>query len=183
MNTKYCDNELLNDIFNGGVASEEILYNKYKKILTAYIKNKYPTIYDYEDIVSDVLIKVFLNLSNYKTKKGRFKSWVFTILKNHLIDVWKKNKIDLQYGDVYFEKNITDNDFTYWSETFYQDNMKVFCIETKINEGEFGLLELKYLHGYSYEDISCYYNSTPEILSNKVNHIKNKIKKTTPQMS
>ena len=54
------DEFLINKIKGGDRKSEEFLYDKYRKIITRYIVNKYPFNYETDDDVSDILIGILL---------------------------------------------------------------------------------------------------------------------------
>ena len=88
------DIELINKILNGDRIAEEILYSKYKLIIKNYLDKNYPNP-DIDDDVSEILIKVFLNLSKYDKEQLIFKKWVYSIAKNYEIDKWRKNDIKL----------------------------------------------------------------------------------------
>ena len=80
------DESIINKIINGDRKAEENLYNRYRKILTKFIVNKYPSNYDTDDDVSDILIKVFTSIKNYDKNKSQFNTWVINVAQNHMID-------------------------------------------------------------------------------------------------
>lgn len=174
------DYEIVESILKGDSESEKFLYNKYRKELLSYIKKNKKNSIDCEDIVSDILVKVFLNLRTFNKEKSNFKSWVFTITRNHIKDLWKKSTPSLVYCDEYFDLNQnTTNTVDNWELEFHEDSVNFFCSENKISKNDYFLLELKYVYGYSYEDMGYYFNEPTTTLSNRVNYIKNKIKKTS----
>ena len=80
---------------DGNLVAQETLYNRYKKIVKDFIKSKYSIYYDIDDDVSEIMIKVFLNLNQFDATKSKFRSWVMVITKNYLIDKWRGNAITL----------------------------------------------------------------------------------------
>ena len=72
------------------------------------------------DIVQDVFVKIWKKLDSFDISKSSFKTWIFTVTKNTIIDFWRKNKIpggekkilsfsDLEKNDDYsFSENIKD---------------------------------------------------------------------------
>ena len=68
------------------------------------------------DIVQDVFIKIWKKLNSFDTSKSSFKTWIFTVTKNSIIDFWRKNKIPgglkkiLSFSDL--EKNNDDYSFS-----------------------------------------------------------------------
>ena len=67
------------------------------------------------DIIQDVFIKIWKKLDSFDTSKSSFKTWIFTITKNTIIDFWRKNKIPggekkiFSFSDL--EKNNNDYSF------------------------------------------------------------------------
>ena len=76
-----------------------------------------------QDIVQDVFIKIWKKLNSFDTSKSSFKTWIFTVTKNSIIDFWRKNKIPggqkkiLSFSDIEnsnydfpFSENIKDTE-------------------------------------------------------------------------
>jgi len=80
---------------DGNLGAQETLYNRYRKIVKDFIRSKYSIYYDIDDDVSEIMIKVFLNLTTYDNSKSKFKSWVLNITKHYMIDKWRRNTITL----------------------------------------------------------------------------------------
>lgn len=195
------DTTLIQNILEGDKKSEQILYEKYKKILTDFLKNKYPQNSNYEDDISEILIKVFLSLPKYKPDKSQFKTWVFTIAKNYMIDKFKcvcnvnecYNTINLSdMNDTITVNNqsaITSNNVTYNYESSYSnttsisdlnnfDNMiSINYISDQLESCDFSFLNMHYVYGYTYSEIGSEFNTSSNTISNRVNYIKNKLKK------
>jgi len=87
-----------------------------EKALEKLVRRYLPLIYNFSrrysgdpdnasDIVQEVFVKVWKNLKGFDTKKGNFKSWIFTIAKNTALD-WFKKKRDLSLSD--FADSIVD---------------------------------------------------------------------------
>ncbi len=53
------------------------------------IKNKE----DAKDITQEACIKIFNNIRGYKSEKGSFLTWMYNIIKNNLIDFFRKKSI------------------------------------------------------------------------------------------
>lgn len=158
----------------GDVLHQDLLYKTYKKKLTGYIKNYYDVKEeDVEDIVSEILVKVFLGLKNFNEKKSIFNTWVINIAKNHMVDLWRKNEISMVYNDDYYsdDNSVATIDIDF--KESYRDRHD-FLKNLTINECE--LLEMKYEYGFTYEDIGLYTQMSASTIANKVNYIKTKIK-------
>lgn len=86
---------LIQEVLSKNRVAEEKFYYKYKKIIEDYIKYKLPKVNDddFDDCVSNILIKIFFNLDKYDSEKSSFKSWVLTVTKHYMIDAWRANPI------------------------------------------------------------------------------------------
>lgn len=188
---------------NGDKVAEETLYDKYRKIVKDFIKHKYSEYFDIDDDVSEILIKVFINLCNYDSSKSKFNTWVHNIAINYIIDKWRSNTCEnITYvtnscnNDDYILTSSTGN--TVWcddnfnicntdvftgnssyttSDTVFENQDTVSYITTQISNADYNLLNMKYIQGYNYKEIGQQFNLTSSTVSNKVNYIKTKLKK------
>lgn len=167
------DEHLVKKTLEGCKKSQNLLYYKYFRIISSYVKKQRKHCLDFEDIASEVIIKIFINLKKFNPKKSRFNTWVHTILINHLKDINKKNKIDHIYCDQFYNTTLSSDFLEFWNK-----NSGLIEFNPKgLSESDITLLELKYVYGYTYEDICFKYKSTTEKITNRVNYIKKKIKK------
>lgn len=192
------DINLIQSILDGDEKSEKVLYNKYRKIVEDYLKSKYPNNSNIDDDVSEILIKIFMSLPSYNFKKSKFKSWVFTIAKNHMID--KSRTFDVlcntfTLDDVNGTITVNNNDEEYYSSsttnlspeninasyttsyiTDFENCDAVNHIFNQVESCDFTLLNMKYSEGYNYNEIGMEFNMTSNTISNRVNYVKSKIK-------
>lgn len=195
------ENILIENIKNKNRKSEEAFYNKYKSILTRYIKRKYSYNKDTEDDVSEIINKVFENINQYDSTKSKFSTWVLNITKNHMIDKSRTKNFNITSNSIsYTADNTTlssftnsDNSFTtnvnnniYFSRCLISDDMpdKVFednstlsFISNKIGVKDYHLLNMKYKQGYNYNEINKEMGITGStIIPNRINYLKIKLK-------
>lgn len=198
---------LIQNILNGNRVAQETLYDKYKKIVKDYLKGKYNKYYDIDDDVSEILIKVFLNLNTFDPKKSKLKSWVLSITKNYMIDKWRNNPTLTNSGvitnngtsDQYLIVNgssigwsdeaiismSASNSLSFTANSTYTtgadsefENCNTICYLSKqISPVDNSLLNMKYVQGYNYCEIGKEFNISSNTVSNRVNYIKTKLKK------
>ena len=188
---------------DGNPQAQEILYEKYKKSVKNFLKSRYSIYYDLDDDVSEIMIKVFMKLDTFDGTKSKFRSWVFSIAKNHMIDKWRSNTITLtgnnttcsftvstDVTDVLTNGYITSSNTSMVADcgsTFTTSNCcagsefencnSINHISDQLSPQDFTLLDMKYVQGYSYNEIGNEFNVTSSTISNKVNYIKTKLKK------
>lgn len=196
---------------NGSREAQEILYDKYRKILERFIKSKYPTTLDLEDDVSEIMIRVIMNLTQFDNNKSKFKSWVFSIAKNYMIDKWRKNSfvvssntynfsansLNLTYTSTGYNAEITENNefqtitnsgtlslnpsFSTSFNADFDNCSSVSYLSTQLSPVDFTLLDMKYVQGYDYCEIGKEFNISSTTASNRINYLKTKLKKNNPE--
>lgn len=184
------DVNLIQNILTGDNEAEKILYDRYRKIITSYLKSKFPKNCELEDDVSEILIKIFLSLPTYDLEKSKFKTWAFTIAKNHMIDKSRTTCFIYSAGTINIDNNINLLDTTNLnSDTFYStntatldsvgnfENENTLCyVCSQMTTSDFTLMNMHYNYGYSYNEIGCEFNMSSSTVSNRVNYVKSKMK-------
>jgi RNA polymerase sigma factor (sigma-70 family) len=190
------DTSLIQSVLSGNTKTQEIFFNKYKKVVRDYLKSKFPqvaTSCDIDDCVADIMIKVFYNLDKYNPKYN-FKTWVLVIAKHYMIDMWRSNPMistcnnmignddnECYYttntsGCVNFNENCS---FTICNPDF-ESSSSISYLASQLSPEDNALLTMKYVQGYNYTEIGREFNLTSTTISNKVNYIKTKLKKNNP---
>lgn len=198
------DTKIIQNILKGNSQAQEILYEKYYKLVKDFLNNKYSTYYDLDDDVSEIMIKVFIGLEKYDINKSKFMSWVFSIAKNHMIDKWRGKTITLtgsntnctysttmaDIGSSFINSSNTgtidvNNSYTtnYTSADYDFENCNsITHISAQLTPQDYTLLDMKYMQGYNYTEIGSEFNVTSTTISNRVNYIKTKLKKNNPEI-
>lgn len=202
------DNYLIENFLNNDLISQEILYDKYKKIINNFLRKKFLINYN-EDDVSEILIRVFLNLKEFDSTKSKFRSWVFSIAKNYMIDKWRTGITILtsnfdntltvinntscksfvstgnssgDWSDFANSNNYAISDSRIMSNTDFENCSSINYISKQLSPVDFTLLNMKYVQGYDYSEIGKEFNVTSTTISNRVNYIKTKLKKNNPEI-
>ena len=186
------DIKLIQNILKDDSQAQEILYEKYKIIVGNFLKSKYSSYSDIDDDVSEIMIKVIMNLKTFNVDKSKFKSWVFSIAKNHMIDKWRSNTITISGSNTSCTYSYTTNNVSlYNTGTFIDSTLTNYCsadydfensssinyISNQLTPQDYTLLDMKYVQGYNYNEIGNEFNLTSTTVSNRVNYIKSKLKK------
>ena len=86
---------LIQDLHDDNRESFAPLYEEYFESLYRHIFYKTLDKDLTQDIVSDAFFKAFDNINQFSyTRPGSFKSWLYTIASNLLLDHWKASKSD-----------------------------------------------------------------------------------------
>jgi RNA polymerase sigma factor (sigma-70 family) len=161
-------------------------------IIENYLKHKFSKYRDLEDDVSEILIKIYINLSKFDNTKSKFNSWCLSIANNHMIDKWRDSSISSTYIS---KKNTTTisediNDLTNYFNKNYNTSSNIDVenlssinyVTSQLSEYDYNLLNMKYIQGYNYSEIGKEFNITSTTASNKINYIKSKLKKNNKEI-
>lgn len=204
---------LIQQVLNKNKLAEERFFKKYKKVVEDYIKYKLPKVNDedFNDCVSNILIKIYYSLDKYNPEKSSFNSWIIAITKHFMIDVWRVNSTSVSVlNSISFTNTTVDGSLPAFTVTScnsdnfitanntgslaYTSNGTVACntefencssinyISQQISPEEFTLLDMKYVQGYNYCEIGKEFNVTSSTISNRVNYIKTKLKKNIQEI-
>lgn len=196
------DTELIRCIIAGEPKAQVILYEKYTNSVRNFLKNKYSTYYDLDDDVAEIMIKVFTKLKTYDDKKSKFRSWVFTIANNHVIDKWRGSCVvtlnaeslnfstsadtnTISSSNGYLTSNNTEiqvNNTFSSCNTDFENCSTINYVSDQLTPQDYTLLDMKYMQGYDYNEIGSEFNVTSSTISNRVNYIKTKLKKNNPEI-
>lgn len=148
-----------------------------------------------------------MKLETFDVKKSKFRSWVFSVAKNHMIDKWRSNAITLTGGNASCTYSVSADTADISSSGFITSNntampidagntftsnccaglefencSSINYISTQLSATDFTLLDMKYVQGYDYNEIGKEFNLTSSTISNRVNYIKTKLKKNNPEI-
>ena len=85
----------------GEDAALEDLLRLYRDGLILYVNTITHNLFDAQDVVQDVFVKLCLKKPRYRDEAG-FKTWLYTIARNKAIDCLRKKKPSVSLGDVEF---------------------------------------------------------------------------------
>lgn len=130
------DHELVMAYIDGHHASFEILLNRHKSAVRAYIMKLVRDTTVAEDIFQDTFIKVINTLKSGKyTDEGKFLPWVNRIAHNLVIDYFRKNKRMPMY-------NSPDEDFDIFSTIkMYDTNIEDRIVRNQLHSSMHKFIE------------------------------------------
>ena len=143
-----------NGLFNR--ANEVKMLNEIRNVAYYAAKNKLRDehLFWLEDIVQDVVIKVYNNLDKYDMDRASLKTWVNRITVNECIDFAKRsvvrNTVRMEVLGGTFE---SADDSDYWSREELFVSMENAMM--RLNEQDAQLMTLKYYEGKSSREITA----------------------------
>lgn len=149
----YTQDELVDLIKKRDQEAFSYLYDNYSKAMFGIIYNVVHHQEDAEDLLQQLFVKIWNNITSYDSSKGRLYTWMLNLARNLAIDHTRtrhekmKSKIQSVNDSVYELKNHTsqntENDFL---------GLNVFINELKTDHKN--IIDLVYFKGYTQEQVS-----------------------------
>ena len=153
-----------------------LIYNRYKTGLYNYvlkmIKNRMVT----DDIIQNVFLKLFENLSSIKNKNSvRF--WLFTTARNEVYTYFRKKKIELNKIGSELSEDIIDPTESNLESEFEMLEMKNLIITelNKLTVEQKEIYLLKEYGGLSYKEIAGTMEIDEELVKSKLYRTRQKL--------
>ncbi len=107
-----------------------------------------------EDLLMDVVLKAYENFHTFNPEKGKFRTWIFTLTHNHLVNFWRSNKKtasleQLMEGGIHPAVNESDQQIGQMI-----DSQKIHHILSLMKDGEKEIITLRYLQELNYGEIA-----------------------------
>ena len=108
-----------------------------------------------KDLLMDIILKAYENLSKFDPKRGSFKGWVFAIAHNELVNYWRGNEVSVslddinEYEDHAYSKYMADEDATKNIE-----NKKIWQILEFMSSSDKEIILLRFMDDLDYKEIS-----------------------------
>ena len=114
------------------------------------------------DLVSEIFLKVYAHLKDFDKNKSSFKTWLFTITNNALIDYFRySNKNNTADFPNYFENLFSDETNQPERKLIIdEEKTQILAALDKLNDNERQLIQLKYWFEFSYLEIAEILNLT-----------------------
>jgi len=116
-------NNISTILIAGDLKRFEEFYNEHFRSIYNYIFYRLRDTAVTEDVVSEIFMKAFKYFSSFDEEKGKFKSWIFRIAHNHLVNYYRDRRVTSSYDD---SINQVENDkelmyLRYFEELSYEE--------------------------------------------------------------
>ena len=154
------ESKLIAAYLSGDEKSLEVLINGYLKPVYSFVYRRVSNAAEAEDITQEIFVKVWRNLSRFDRSKS-FKSWLFTIAKNTLVDFYRKRRdipfVEFENEDgenALFEKLIDANAFSIGKLETAESGAELRSAIGKLPPADQQIVNLKYQKEFTFEEIS-----------------------------
>ena len=148
---KYNENELVLLLKQHEQPAFNYLYDNYSSTLYTVIISILQDRELANDILQEVFVKIWRQISQYDAEKGKLFTWMINIARNASIDTIRSKSYNKQKQNRELTANVYDTTGTYNIET---DKIGLRKLITNLKEEQKVLVELAYFQGYTQEEIS-----------------------------
>ena len=156
MHEKSIHRETINKLREGSHEAFDTLYNVYADSLYGFALLHTKSVVQAEDIVQETFLKLW-NMRASLSVEGSFKSMLFTIAKNHVIDIFRQqiNRPNFEDYIAFCEdENLLDN--TSVEKIYYDDFLEKLAIaKQKLTPAQRNIFELSREEGMSNAEIAA----------------------------
>jgi RNA polymerase sigma-70 factor (ECF subfamily) len=166
---------LIEGVKQKSVRHQNELYKLYGDLVYNIIKYYCKDTHTIKDIRQEIFLKVYNNIHKYNSE-GSFEGWLRRLSKNFVIDVIRKDKVNL-YVEYDYEKDYSE--YQNLSDYDYEKDEKVGEIISlsKDLSGSYGLVfNMYFLDGMSHKEISEKLNISEGTSKSNLHKAKKKIK-------
>lgn len=140
---------------NGNEAAANALVSKYYKEMYAFI---YKQTIDAElslDLTQEIFISVLKSIQNYDRKKAAFRTWLYKLASNRLVDYYRSKS----YKDTQLVQSIDDYEFEdeydmTVSLEFKEDFESVIALVNELDANSQQIVRLKLYGDYTFQEIA-----------------------------
>ncbi|HOL47702.1 MAG TPA: sigma-70 family RNA polymerase sigma factor [bacterium] len=150
------DDDLIKLYKKGDKMAMQFLMEKYHqylfKIGYSFLNNKE----DIEDLIQDTYIKIIKNIKQYKMN-NYFKYWITRMLKNNIINFYKKKKINvLDETQLFALNNVEDNSPDTMIQLLNEERIAIInsIINEELKEEKKKIIEMKFNENLKAKEIA-----------------------------
>ncbi|MEI7603642.1 MAG: RNA polymerase sigma factor [bacterium] len=146
---------------HGDKKALESLYTDHIRGLFIFVRTKVNTEEQAEDMCSETFLKAFSKLDSFQ-ERSSFKSWLYTIAHNLILDSYKKNSMEVKIKD--FDP-VQEEEEEQSVRTSIDDLQQLKDVMEQLPENYRTVLELRFLS-------NCNIRETAELMEISANNVK-----------
>lgn len=140
------DEALLRRVAEGEIAAFQAFYQRYSGRVLSYARQLSHNNRDFaEDVVQEVFVAVWRRAGSYSTDRGDPAGWLYTITRNKMVDLWRKQGDGSELSAIEEETSTT---------SVASEELRVTLSQAlaRVSSDQRRALELAYFGGLTYEE-------------------------------
>lgn len=148
----YTESELIALLKSGEESAFGYLYDHYGAAMYGVIVRILPQKELAEDILQEVFVKIYHNISNYDVSRGKLYTWLIIITRNTAIDTLRSK--DFKKSKQIRELNTDVDRREDGSTNAFVNSIGLEKVLNELSEDHKEIIDLAYYKGYTQEEIS-----------------------------
>jgi len=149
--TKYSEGELIEMLRQRSESAFNYLYDNYSSALYTIIFNIVKEEEQAADVLQEVFLKIWKQIGNYDSSKGRLFTWMLNVARNAAIDILRSKDFKNQQRNQELKENVYEAG---GSVELKIDSIGLKKFVTNLRPEQRQLIELSYFQGFTQEEIS-----------------------------
>ncbi len=150
---KYTEDEIVALLKAKSKAGFDYLYENYSRAIYGVIFKVITNEDDAQDLVQDVFVKVWNNITQYDNSKGRLFTWMLNIARNAAIDKTRSKEFKKDAKNQSLDNSVGIINGRH-SESMSVDHIGLDKLVAGLKEDQRILVELIYLKGYTQAEVA-----------------------------
>jgi len=149
------DYVIIKHVLNGKTDHFGQIMNKYHNEIFSFVFNMLGNYEDTEDLLQEIFIKVYNNLSKYKPDKSSFRTWLYRISSNHTINYLKSSRYK-KHSRNELDTSLLKDESNIEEELIKENQIKeiIHIMKKKLSDKHQKILILHYFSGLTVKEIS-----------------------------
>ena len=145
--------KLINGCVRNDRTCQEKLYKQFYVPLFCLCRRFFPNADDALESMNDGMLKVFQKIGGYREEKGRFFTWIYTIVRNTAIDKLRKDITFQNIEQSGLEETLIEEG-KYGNPAKLLEHTDLTALLAELSPAPRGIATLFYLEGYKITEIS-----------------------------
>lgn len=150
---QYNEDRLIKSLKHKDEQAFNYLYDNYSAALYGIVIKVIGSVEEANDLLQEIFIKIWRNIDNYDSKKGRLYTWMLQIARNTAIDKLRSSGFQRENSNVSLAHNplVTTESS---SDNIHIDHLGLKDIVQKLDKNYQLIIELAYFKGYTQQEIA-----------------------------
>ena len=150
------DIEIINQVITEDKNKYALLIDKYHNELFKYVYNMTGSYIETEDLLQEIFFKIYKSLKKYDFSKASFRTWIYRIAKNYVLNHLQSAKTRLKNNTYQYDDEINSSNDNVEETAVKNDqiNQVLKTMERILSPKHYEIMHLHYFSSLTVKEIS-----------------------------
>lgn len=150
------DNELIHKILEGDKDLYAKIMDKYHNEIFKYVYNMVNNYQETEDLLQEIFFKLYKNLKKFDSDKASFRTWMYRISKNYVLNYLKSSKKKMSNQSVEYDDAINRSTDDVEEQAIEDERINIIlkAMEKLLKPKHYEIMHLYYFSNLTVKEIS-----------------------------